>query len=398
MAQTIAIRGTATKPISAKPVRLAVVVAPAKPPAPVIIGAQPPPPVIVGAARGTMIAAAPRPPMAQRPSSGARTPFRVLTWRVTGRNKAEGLGAIGEPIGPTPAQLSMMLDAGNAFLDMAIDAGRPLLGWALGAAVYAYERGTSPAAIWPAPVARSLAHRALVLGGLLHLRRALADGSWSWIIEGDTLTAWHTPSLTLASAGLGWVSNSYITGDPDPRIAPTWLDRLGFGSGAMSLAGVIAGPAAAIEGAVSAGVATTAEASTVAAAEIPAAIRAAGAGASPSASASAARSVSAGMKAAIEFGQKTNVMKWTAVAIVGAVSALKVPDAINSFRGGSTRIGEAGADAAGALVQHGLATNNPEEVAAGLDAFRTFQKQAGEGEKYLWAAGGLLAGKLLDRH
>jgi len=377
---SIAVKGTAVKPTATRPI-------PVAPPAPRIVAARTVPIVAV------------RPAVTARPAGlpATRSPFRVLTWRITSRSKAEGLHGLGQDIGPTDAQLAIMLEAGNVFLDMAIDAFRPFLAIGLGTAIHAYERGGTPAAIWGAASARFLAHKALVCGGLLHLRQRLADGSWSWLIEGDTLTAWQTDQLGRASTGMGWVSNSYVTGNPDPRIAPTWLDRLGFSGGAMSLAGVIAGPEAAIGGAVEAGIATTAQASDEAANAIAQAIRAAGAASTPEGAANAARATSAGVKAALEFGQKTNVIKWTAAAIVGTVAALKVPDAINSFRGGQTRATEAGAEAAGALIQHGINTNNPDEVAAGLDAMKVFQKEAGEGEKYLWAAGGFVASEFLRR-
>jgi len=318
---------------------------------------------------------------------------RIRTWRVIGRGKVQSLDGLGQAEGsaivggePTPAQLSMMLDAGNVFLDMACDACRPFLAFATAGALYAYERGTTPVAIWGPLLARSFARFALVAGGLIKLRPLLVEGVASFVLEGDTLVV-HT------GTPLGWVSNSYITGDPDPRVQPTALDRFGFATGAVGLTSVIAGPVAAAEAVVDVTGATAEEAGRAVAAGTPAAIRGAGAVSSAAGAAAAGRSVVTGWRNLMEFTARTDVIKWGAVAIAAA----KVPDAINAFRGATTRATEAGTNAAGALVQHGIATNNPDEIAAGLGALKQFQQGANEGEKYLYAVGGFAAAEILRR-
>jgi hypothetical protein len=357
-----------------------------------IVPAPAPAPRAVALPRVAVIARAPAQRISRLPGPW-QTYRRVGRIMVAGRPEEpiRGLGAVVEP---TPARMGMMLDYGTAILDDAIDAGRAFMGWALGAAEYAYSRGASPAAIWGAN-ASAVARDVYAYAGIVALRRALQTGAWVFVVVGDKLgiasrEALGEPMPPIVHVDLGVVPWP-VSSDPSERF---W-HQLAIAFGMTPLGVTVSGPVAAGEALVSGGAAASTAQAEISA-TTPVAIRAAGAGASPSAAASAARSAMGKLLEVINGRAAITTIKYAALAAGAVGVASYLPDIGESLRSGKTRVGEAGASAAAGVVQRGLETNDPEMVGAGLRAMREFQAGAEE-DKWLYAVGGAAVGMFIAK-
>jgi hypothetical protein len=318
----------------------------------------------------------------------------LLTYRRGRGLVGFGLGQEGPIVSATPpsaAQLEAALDGANYMLDHAIAAAAVPVAWAIGAADRCYESGSTPAAFW-GPHAIDIALESLHFGGLLVLRALLASGAWSWLVTSDgKISAVDSRELATLSAaagvsGLGWVARR-VPADPFWRM----IDQLAIAGSMVPATVSVSGPVAATEALVAEG-ATTVEGARAAVAEAPVAVRAAGAGASATAAVASARSTFALWKSLSDLAARTEIVKWTAAAIVGVVAVRACKDLVLGFKGALADSTETGSDAAAKVVQFGIDKGDKDMIERGLSALAGFQKVAGEADKWTWAALGAIAG------
>ena len=291
---------------------------------------------------------------------------------------------------PPPGALVVWAEAYRASMQAVGEAGKPAVAWSLAGAVEAYSRGATPGSLWPRDVGTTIAQALLRLATLAWLARQIELGAWVLWTNGDDLSA--TRADIAAAGGLGWVPDSYITGDPHRRA--TWLDRLGIATGMISAVTPIAGVEATAAAITEAGAASSGEAANAAAASLPAAVAQGGPGA-----ALAVRGMGAGWTQILSTISKTApaIVKWGALMAIGIAGVHELPNVINTNRQAVAAATNAGVNAAGAMIDKGIQTNNPALVQSGMEWLSTFQKGAAGDDWIKYGALGVLGGMFLAK-